>query len=154
MDRKQRTLELQRSGGLNCSQAIITCFGQEFGISTEAAKRTGRPWGGGIGHLGETCGYLTGAVHILAHAFDHPDENMARADVYRAVQALFRQFAAKRGTAKCRDLLGADLGTEAGLQKAKSEGLVKKICCSPDGIGGDVAEILESILTINEPPAS
>jgi len=146
MDRKQHTLELQRNGGLNCAQAVITCFGKEYGIEPEAARIIGRPWGGGLGHLGGTCGYLTGAVHIIAHAFDHPDEVQARADAHRAVQALFRRFAAKRGTTQCKELLGADLSTATGAQKVKSEGLVKKICCSSDGIGGDVAELLETIL--------
>jgi C_GCAxxG_C_C family probable redox protein len=146
MDRKQRTVELQRSGGLNCAQAIITSFGEEFGISSDTARSMGRPWGGGIGHRGETCGYLTGAVQVLARAFDHPDEEKARAESQRAVQALFQKFMDRRGTTLCRELLGADLSTEAGLQKVKREGLVKIRCCGDDSIGGDVAEILEDIL--------
>ncbi len=146
MNRRQRTLELQHNGGLNCAQAIITVFGEEFGIGPDAARTIGRPWGGGIGHRGDTCGYLTGAVHVLARAFEHPDESKARADSQCAVQALFERFIARRGTTLCRELLGADLSTEAGAQKAKGEGLVKSRCCSEDGVGGDVAEILEEVL--------
>jgi len=150
MDRIQKTLELQRNGGLNCSQAIITSFGEQFGIDPETAKIIGRPWGGGIGQLAETCGYLTGAVQILAHAFDQHDEIKARSDVFRAVQELFKRFKKKRGTTNCRELIGADFSTKDGLLKIKTEGLVKKICCSADGIGGDVAEILEDIIKSRE----
>ena len=150
MDRIQKTSELQRNGGLNCSQAIITSFGEQFGIDPEAAKIIGRPWAGGIGQLGETCGYLTGAVQILAHAFDQHDEIKARSDVFRAVQELFKRFKKKRGTTKCRELIGADFSTTDGLLKIKTEGLVKKICCSADGIGNDVAEILEDIIKSRE----
>lgn len=150
MDRIQKTSELQRNGGLNCSQAIITSFGEQFGIDPEAAKIIGRPWGGGIGQLAETCGYLTGAVQILAYAFDQHDEIKARSDVFRAVQELFKRFKKKRGTTKCRELIGADFSTKDGLLKIKTEGLVKKICCSADGIGSDVAEILEDIIKSRE----
>ena len=150
MDRIQKTLELQRNGGLNCSQAIITSFGEQFGISSEVARTIGRPWGAGIGQLAETCGYLTGAVQILAHAYDQHDEIKARSDVFRAVQELFKRFEKKRGTTKCRELLGVDFSTKDGLLKIKSEGLVQKICCSVDGIGGDVAEILEDIIRSRE----
>jgi len=150
MDRVQKTLELQRNGGLNCSQAIITSFGEQFGISPEVAKIIGRPWGGGIGQLAETCGYLTGAVQILAYAFDQHDEIKARWDVFHAVQELFKQFLKKRGTTRCRELLGVDLSTKDGLLKVKSEGLIKKICCSADGVGGDVAEVLEAIIKPRE----
>jgi len=150
MNRIQKTSELQRNGGLNCSQAIITSFGEQFGIDPEAAKIIGRPWGAGIGQLAETCGYLTGAVQILAYAFDQHDEIKARSDVFRAVQELFKRFEKKRGTTKCRELLGADFSTTDGLLKIKTEELVKKICCSADGIGSDVAEILEDIIKSRE----
>jgi C_GCAxxG_C_C family probable redox protein len=150
VDRIQKTLELQRNGGLNCSQAIITSFGEQFGISPEMAKIIGRPWGGGIGQLAETCGYLTGAVQILARAYDQHDESKARSDVFRTVQELFKRFEKKRGASKCRELLGVDISTKDGLLKVKSEGLIKKICCSADGIGSDVAEILEDIIKSRE----
>jgi C_GCAxxG_C_C family probable redox protein len=147
MNRVRKTVELQRNGGLNCSQAIITSFGEQFGITPEAARIIGRPWGAGIGQMAETCGYLTGAVQILAYAFDQHDESKAKGDVFRAVQELFKRFEKKRGTTKCRELLGVDFSTEEGLLKIKSEGLVQKTCCSPDGIGNDVAVILEDIIS-------
>ena len=150
MNRIEKTIDLQRNGGLNCSQAILTVFGEPFGMDQETAKTLGRPWGGGMGHLAGTCGYLTGAVLVLTLAHNHHDEARARAEVFEAVRALFHRFEKRRGGTSCKELLGADIGTEEGLKQIKQEGLVGKICCGDDGIGRDVAEILAELLTLKD----
>ena len=146
MNRVEKTIDLQRNGGLNCSQAVMTVFGEQFGMDPETAKVLGRPWGGGMGHQAETCGYLTGAILVLAQAYNHGEEGEARTEVFNAVQELFSRFKQLRGTTLCKDLLGFDMSTEEGAKMIKEEGLVKKICCGNGGIGKDVAEILEEIL--------
>ena len=147
MNRIEKTVDLQKNGGLNCSQAILTVFGEQFGMDPETARMLGRPWGGGMGHLGETCGYLTGAILVLAQAYHREDEGTARKEVYRAVRELYRRFEKRRGTTLCKKLLGADMNTKEGLDKIKQEGLVQKICCGDGGIGQDMAEILEEMLS-------
>jgi len=146
MNRIEKTIDLQRNGGLNCSQALLTVFGEQFDMDAETAKMFGRPWGGGMGHLAETCGYLTGAILVLAMAHNHKDEGQARDDVFEAVRELFSRFEKRRGTTSCKELLDADMSTEGGQRKIKQEQLVKKICCGNGGIGHDVAEILEELL--------
>jgi len=147
MNRIEKTIDLQRNGGLNCSQAILTVFGEQFGMDAETAKMFGRPWGGGMGHLAETCGYLTGAILVLAQAYNHGDESRAREEVFEGVRELFSRFEKRRGTTRCKELLGADMSTEQGLEKIKQEKLIKKLCCTDDGIGRDVTEILEDLLS-------
>ena len=147
MNRIEKTVNLQKNGGLNCSQAILTVFGEQFGMDAETAKILGRPWGGGMGHLAKTCGYLTGAILVLAQAHNHKDEGQSRKEVFEVVRELFSRFEKRRETTSCKDLLGADISTEGGLKKIKQEQLVKKICCSDGGIGQDVAEILEELLS-------
>jgi len=146
MNRIEKTVDLQKNGGLNCSQALLTVFGEQFGMDAETAKMLGRPWGGGMGHLAGTCGYLTGAILVLGQAYNHNDEGRAREAVFEAVRELFSRFEKRRGTTRCRELLGADIGTEEGLKKIMQEQLVKKICCGDGGVGQDVAEILEELL--------
>jgi len=146
MNRIEKTIDLQRNGGLNCSQALLTVFGEQFGMDAETAKMLGRPWGGGMGHLAKTCGYLTGAILVLAQAYNHMDEGQARKAVFKAVRELFSRFEHRRGTTSCKELLDADISTKKGLKKIKQEQLVKKICCGDGGIGQDVAEILEELL--------
>ncbi|MBA4367455.1 MAG: hypothetical protein C0403_07430 [Desulfobacterium sp.] len=146
MNRIEKTVDLHRNGNLTCSQAIITAFGEQFGISPASAKALGRPWSGGIGHQGLTCGYLAGAVIVIASAFDNENEGQARMETDVAVKELFSRFEARYGTTLCRDLLGADMTTEAGLVRIMQEKLVKKYCLAEDGIGQTVAEILDELV--------
>jgi len=139
----KKTRDLHQNNGLNCSQAIMTAFGDQLGIDPSLARTYGRPWGGGIGHLAQTCGYLTGAVLVLAQAFDDADEKKARQETAQAVRELFRRFEKKHGTTLCKDLLGADMTTEEGREKIAAEKLVAKHCY---GVGEDVAAILENLI--------
>jgi C_GCAxxG_C_C family probable redox protein len=148
MNKTEKMLNLARNGGLNCSQAILAAFGEQFGMDLPTARTLGRPWGGGMGHLAETCGYLTGAVLVLALAYNQKDEDWARKEVFKAVRELFARFAERRGTTRCKELLGADLSTEEGLKKIKEGQLVKKICHGENGMGRDVAEILEALVRL------
>jgi C_GCAxxG_C_C family probable redox protein len=143
MHRVEKTVDLHKNGGLNCSQAILTTFGESFGMDREMAKLLGRPWGGGMGHLGMTCGYLTGAVLVLAQAINNKDELQARRDSFKAVQELFRRFQERHGTFLCKELLGADFSTKEGTKKIREEQLIAKHCYE---YGKDVAEILEELL--------
>jgi len=146
MNRIERTIDLHRNGGLNCSQAILTTFGEQYGMNKKMAKMFGRPLGGGIGHRAETCGYITAAILILAHAYDHEDEKQARKETSKAVTELFRRFEERRGTTLCKDLLGVDMSTDKGRKRLKEEKLVAEHCHSSGGIGQDVAEILEELI--------
>lgn len=62
------------------------------------------------------------------------------------MRELFSRFEKRRGTTSCKELLGADISTDEGLNKIKQEQLVKKICCGDGGIGQDIAEILEELI--------
>src|SRR4030043_316332 len=144
MNRVEKTVDLHKNGGLSCSQAILTVYGEQYGIDTDTAKMLGRPWAGGIGHQALTCGYLTGAVLVLALALNNKDERQSRNDLDKAIQNLFSRFKERHGGATmCKELLGADLTTEEGLKKILEEKLVAKYCHSEDGIGRDVAGRLE-----------
>lgn len=142
----ERTLNFARHEGLNCSQAILAGFGESLGIDLDTAKMLGRPWGGGMGHLADTCGYLTGAILVLAHVYNHADETQARKQGFEAVRQLFERFSARRGTTRCKGLLGADMTTEEGRQRIKEGQLVQNICHGANGIGQDVAEILFDLI--------
>ncbi len=142
MNNAERTEDLFASG-LNCSQAILTVFGEPYGLDSEMANRLGRPLGGGMGRLARTCGAVTGAVLVLGLAKDHQDEAQARKVSYSHVQELFRRFEALHGTTECRSLLGADMSTEEGLKKVQDEKLVSKLC---PAFVRDAANILEKLL--------
>ena len=144
MNRVEKTVDLHKNGGLSCSQAILTAFGESFGMDPETAAMLGRPWAGGIGHQALTCGYLTGAVLVLALALNNKDEGKSRKDLDKVIRNLFSRFKERYGGASmCKELLGADMATEEGIKKILEEKLVAKHCY---GYGRDVAEILEELL--------
>jgi C_GCAxxG_C_C family probable redox protein len=128
---------------LNCSQAMLTVFGEPYGLDSEMAKKLGRPLGGGMGHMARTCGAVTGAVLVLGLAKDHQDEGEARKVAYSYVQEVFSRFEALHGTTECRSLLGADMSTKEGLKKVQDEKLVSKLC---PAFVRDAASILEKLL--------
>lgn len=146
MNRIERTIDLHLNHGLNCAQAIIASFGEQLGIDFENARMLGRPWGGGIGHQGDTCGYLTGALIVLAKAFDDPNEKQARKKTDKAISTFLRRFKELRGSTFCRDLLGADMTTEEGIKRIIEENLLATRCQGEKGVGKDVAGILVELL--------
>ncbi len=146
ISRVEKTVEFQKSGGLNCSQAILCAFGESVGLDAETAKVLGRPWGGGIAHMALTCGHLSGAVLVLAQAMNLKDEALARKNTFKAVQELFHRFKEKHGTTVCKKLLGADMTTQEGQAKIVEENLIAVHCY---GFGRDVSEILEQLLEGN-----
>jgi len=83
MDAAQKAVHLFENG-LNCSQAILTAFGEPHGIDSESAKKLGRPWGGGVGRMGRICGAVTGAIMVLGLAQSGwQDEAEARNDLFQ-----------------------------------------------------------------------
>jgi C_GCAxxG_C_C family probable redox protein len=137
------------SGGMTCSQAMLTVFGEAYGLDMELVSRLGRPLGGGMGRSGRTCGAVTAAVLILGLANDHPDEAEARKLCFHRVQRLFERFARRHGSAECRDLLGSDWDTAEGLKRILEENLVKTRC---PAFVRDTAAILEEILRDSASP--
>ena len=150
MNKVKKTLDLHRNGGLTCSQALLTVYGETYGIDPEKAMLLGRPLAGGIGGQGETCGYITAAILILAYAYIDKDEAEARKNTHPVVMNLFRRFKERHGTTMCKELLGADMSSEEGRKKIREEKLVAKRCHCDGGIGQDVAEILETLISISE----
>ena len=146
MNKAEKTADLHRNGGLSCSQALLTVFGEAYGIDPAKARILGRTLAGGIGGQGEVCGYVTSALLILAHACNDPDEAQARKQTHPAVESLLRQFRERRGTLLCKELLGADFGTPEGKKKIVEEKLVARKCHCDGGIAHDAAAILESLL--------
>ena len=127
MNKVEKTVGLH-ANGLNCSQAMLTAFGETYGLDSETAKTMGRGLGAGMGGLSHTCGAVSSAVLILGLAKDHQEEKEARKLSYSHVRELFRRFEAIHGTTKCAELLGADMSTPEGMKRVKEENLIQKRC--------------------------
>ena len=136
-------------GGAACSQAIAAIYGPDLGLPREQAMKLASGFAGGM-RLGETCGAVTGAFMVLGLKFAglHCDQRDGRGDVYAALGRFVTKFQQRNRSVVCKELLGCDISTPDGAQKATREGLFRTIC--PDLVK-DAAEILEEMLS---PPAS
>jgi C_GCAxxG_C_C family probable redox protein len=131
--------------GLACSQAILATYGEPMGLPRAQAIRLAEGFAGGMAGLGETCGAVAGALMVLGlkHGRTHPDDVAAKTATHRRVREFLRQFEARRGSVKCRDLLGCSIDTPERLQAARDQKLFTTVC---PGLVRDAAEILEALL--------
>jgi C_GCAxxG_C_C family probable redox protein len=145
MNRSDEAEKLFRDG-FNCSQAVFSVFAVEMGIQFETAVKIACAFGGGM-RLGNTCGAVTGALMAigLKYGKSKVDENDAREKTYALTKQFQEKFSTAKGSVMCRDLLGYDLSTKEGYEKAKENQAFLKIC---PGLVKDAVAVLEEILKI------
>jgi C_GCAxxG_C_C family probable redox protein len=116
--------------GFSCSQAVFSVFAAETGLDRETALKLSQALGGGMAHLGEACGALTGAFLAISlkHGRTRPEDLEARDRTYARMQELAARFKARFGAFRCPDLLGLDLGTAEGMARAREEDLFRRRC--------------------------
>jgi C_GCAxxG_C_C family probable redox protein len=131
--------------GFSCSQAILSTFGEQFGLDRETALKLAAGFGGGMGRMAGTCGAVTGAIMVLGLKYGAvlPDDRQAKELTYEKVREFAVRFKERNGSVECRDLLGYDISTPEGLQTIKDKELISTLC--PKFVQ-DVAEILEEML--------
>ena len=141
-----RDAEAMFKKGFNCAQAVLTCCGRSFGLPEETGKRMGSAFVGGMGMMGLTCGSVTGAFMAigLKHAQTDAADNAPAGRANRLVREFTRRFKKLHGSICCNELLGLDISTPEGLQKAVSEGYFTESRC-PIYVR-DAAALLEHLL--------
>lgn len=133
---------LHSTGGLNCSQAMLSVYGKRFGMPEEWALKVASGLGGGMGGMGKTCGAVTGVFLVFGLTYDH-GKPQSRSEIYGLVQEFTKRFIARYGSISCCELLGYDMATEEGMKIIQEKKLTKRIC--PE-IDQGAAEILEELL--------
>ncbi len=130
--------------GAACSQAVLGTYGPLFGLPREQAIKLASGFAGGM-RLAQTCGAVTGAFMTLGlqHAGPNCDQRDSREKVYAAIRAFTAQFQQRNHTIVCKELLGCDISTPEGIQRATREGLFRTLCPK---LVQDAAEILEEML--------
>jgi C_GCAxxG_C_C family probable redox protein len=88
--------------------------------------------GGGVGRQALVCGAVTGAALALGLRYGKTDpaDSARKMDTYGKVTEFVKAFTAAKGSVQCKDLLGCDISTPAGMQKAKDERLFQSVCAS------------------------
>jgi C_GCAxxG_C_C family probable redox protein len=141
-DRRFRMSKVEKAvkcfeDGYNCSQAIFSTYSEDFGVPSEQAIKIASGFGGGM-HIDSTCGAVTGAFMVLGLKFAK-----GKNKPYDKTLKFVETFCRKNKSTDCQALIGCDVRTQEGRDKAYKEGLFRSIC-SP--LVRDAAEILEGML--------
>ncbi len=127
MTRSETAFTVMAESKMNCAQAVLTAYCEEFGLDRATALRLARGFGGGMGRTGKTCGAVSGAYMVLG--LREPKEAREGVEaVYAQIKEFNRKFIELHGSTECTALLGCDLSTPEGLARARGEGLFTTVC--------------------------
>ena len=110
------------------------CQEFEIEIENDIIPRIAFGFAGGIGNTGAVCGAVVGAVMAIGLKLgraDTMDEGLRRLAV---PQEFRRRFEAEMETISCRELTGADLTTEEGLEQFMSSDTPQTVCFPAVGV--------------------
>jgi C_GCAxxG_C_C family probable redox protein len=131
--------------GFSCSQAVFSAFASDLGLDTKAALKVSGAFGGGMAGLALTCGAVTGALMVIGalHGRTEANDTAAKEKTYELSREFIRRFTEHYGSIECRALLGVDISTPEGRQRASEENLTDTLCTT---FVRSAAEIIEEIL--------
>lgn len=131
--------------GFSCSQAVFAAFSEAYGLDRETSLKIAQAFGGGMAHLGEACGAVTGAFMLIGLKYGRTkaEDLAARDRTYEKMLQFAERFKALHCSIQCRCLLGLDLGTEEGMRLAREKNLFQTLCAK---YVQDAATIVEGIL--------
>ncbi len=101
---------------------------QEYETESEIVPRIASGFGGGIGNTGAVCGAVVGAVMAIGLLKERGDTMEDWLRIAAVAQEFRRRFEAEMGTINCRELTGADLTTQQGLQQYMSSDTPQMVC--------------------------
>jgi C_GCAxxG_C_C family probable redox protein len=135
------------NSGFNCAQAVFSTYCDKLGLDKTTAMRIAGGFGGGMGHIGETCGAVTGALMLigLKHGKVHKDDNDAKEKTYALIKEFTKQFKDIHGSVRCTELLGYDISTEEGLKAAREANVWGTVCAK---FVKDSSQIVEKLLDL------
>lgn len=121
MSKKDEATLLFKSG-FNCAQSVLSVFAGKYGLSRSEALRVSAGLGMGI-RCGEICGAVAGAVMVVGLKFCNDDaqnidsRNLCNEKTFEYMEL----FKAKNSSVICREILGCDLSTAEGIEKARPQ---------------------------------
>jgi C_GCAxxG_C_C family probable redox protein len=144
MDNVQQAIECFKEG-FSRSQAVLSAFSEPLGMDRITALKISQSFGGGMAHMGETCGAVTGAFMVigLQYGRTRADDDLAKEKTYELVQEFVKRFKSQHGSTVCKELLGYDLSKDEEVKEAQEKQLFDELC--PKFVQ-TAAEIIEALL--------
>lgn len=110
------------ASGLYCSQAVFGAFCENYGVDKEVAFKISCGLNSGVRCAG-ICGAVSGAVLVIGLKYGN-DKTKCNSQTEEFVKR-FREI---NGDTICCNILGYDISTPEGNEKAASENLFKTVC--------------------------
>ena len=131
--------------GFSCSQAVLSTCAPQLGLDRETALRVAGVFGGGMAHMGLTCGAVSGTLMVigLRHGQTRAEDQQAKEKTYVLAREFVERFRSRNGSITCRELLGYDISTPEGIQLIREKGLFNSLCPK---LVEDAIEIVEGLL--------
>ena len=117
------------SSGFACSQSVLAVFCEDYGLDSEIALKLSSGLGGGF-KCGEICGAVSGSVLVIGlkcGQFDVADTE-SKAVCTNKTREFLRIFRKRNHSVVCREILGCDVFSQKGKEKAAKENLFKTVC--------------------------
>lgn len=133
------------NSGFNCSQAVFSSFSDTCGLDRKLALKIAGSFGGGMGHIGEACGAVTGAFLVIGMLYgqEKEDDKYTKAMNYLRVQDFASRFRRLNGAIRCKELLGYDLSDKEQLNAARQTDVFETVCAK---YVSDAVRILEDMI--------
>ena len=131
--------------GFHCAPAILSTYGEQFGLEKALALKIACGFGAGIGRTGKTCGAVTGALMVIGLKYGQVNlaDQESSQRTYTLVKEFIDRFTALHGSIECKELIGYDLSDSGELRLARDSGVFQNKCTS---FVYDAACILEDVL--------
>lgn len=129
---------------LNCAQAIISTYGPPLGLKRDMALKIAAAFGGGMGHLGRTCGAISGALMVIGlHCSkrDCPNDELKKRSNALA-QEFLKKFQDRHVYTDCKELIGLDISTTETMRLAREKGVFDSLCTVFVRSAGEILEEL------------
>ena len=110
------------------------CQEFEIEIENEIIPRIAYGFAGGIGNTGAVCGAVAGAVMAIGLKIEKADTMEEGLRQLAVVQEFRRRFEAEMADISCRELTGADLSTDEGIEQFMSSDTPQTVCFPAVGL--------------------
>jgi len=122
----------------NCSQSVLSSLAGELRLDVSLLEKVSSGFGGGMGHMQETCGAVTGSfMAISLYCGNKYDDNHRRtAEAYGMIKKFDAAFKDLHGSTVCRDLIKYELDSGDEHQKLVDNNVFELVCekCIADSI--------------------
>ena len=111
--------------GFNCCESTLMGLCDYLGKKCEFFPRIATGFGGGLGHTGDVCGAITGAIMAFGIQFgrDQANDKKIRDELYLLVEHFINDIKNELGAIDCLDLIGIPINTEEGIKEYRENNL-------------------------------